>query len=521
MKYMDSVPDSAACNEAVKLTVKRGFGGLKGFVNGVMRTIARNMDQICYPDAEKEPVQYLSVKYSVPEWLVQRFTEQYGAEACERSLAAYLMPHPTSVQVDTDRSSVEAIIASLEQQGITVKRNEQVERALFLSGYEALDEIEEFENGLLYVQDTASMLAVELAAPKQGDHVIDVCAAPGGKATELGSRIGEGGMLLANDISNSRAKALLRNLEIQGVGRLLVTSEDPEKLVTLYPAFFDKILLDAPCSGEGMFRKESSMLRYYSENGPEHYVPIQKKLIEQAYQMLAEGGELLYSTCTFSVKENEEVIAGLLDAHPDMEVQEITPGYEGFAPGVSVNGRDLSRCVHIFPQRMEGEGHFVALLKKQGESRKRQPSRLLETTKKLPKEAEEFLAGVRMDWKNGSFALVKDQLYFLPEGVCAAKGLRYLRTGLSLGTVKKNRFEPSQALAAYLKKEEYVSCLTIPKGDDRVMRYLKGETLSFSEEECQGKKGWVLVCLDDFPLGWGKINNGTLKNKYYAGWRMV
>ena len=140
-----------------------------------------------------------------------------------------------------------------------MRRNEQVERALFLSGYEALDEIEEFENGLLYVQDTASMLAVELAAPKQGDHVIDVCAAPGGKAPELGSRIGEGGMLLANDISNSRAKALLRNLEIQGVGRLLVTSEDPEKLVTLYPAFFDKILLDAPCSGEGMFRKESSM----------------------------------------------------------------------------------------------------------------------------------------------------------------------------------------------------------------------------------------------------------------------
>ena len=375
--------------------------------------------------------------------------------------------------------------------------------------------------GLYYLQEPSAMTPASRLPIEPDDRVLDLCAAPGGKATELGSRIGEGGMLLANDISNSRAKALLRNLEIQGVGRLLVTSEDPEKLVTLYPAFFDKILLDAPCSGEGMFRKESSMLRYYSENGPEHYVPIQKKLIEQAYQMLAEGGELLYSTCTFSVKENEEVIAGLLDAHPDMEVQEITPGYEGFAPGVSVNGRDLSRCVHIFPQRMEGEGHFVSLFKKQGESRKRQPSRLLETTKKLPKEAEGFLAGVRMNWKNGSFALVKDQLYFLPEGVCAAKGLRYLRTGLSLGTVKKNRFEPSQALAAYLKKEEYVSCLTIPKGDDRVMRYLKGETLSFSEEDCQGKKGWVLVCLDDFPLGWGKINNGTLKNKYYAGWRMV
>ena len=214
--------------------------------------------------------------------------------------------------------------------------------------------------GLYYLQEPSAMTPASRLPIEPDDRVLDLCAAPGGKATELGSRIGEGGMLLANDISNSRAKALLRNLEIQGVGRLLVTSEDPEKLVTLYPAFFDKILLDAPCSGEGMFRKESSMLRYYSENGPEHYVPIQKKLIEQAYQMLAEGGELLYSTCTFSVKENEEVIAGLLDAHPDMEVQEITPGYEGFAPGVSVNGRDLSRCVHIFPQRMEGEGHFVA-----------------------------------------------------------------------------------------------------------------------------------------------------------------
>ena len=353
------------------------------------------------------------------------------------------------------------------------------------------------------------------------DRVLDLCAAPGGKATELGSRIGAGGMLLANDISNSRAKALLRNLEIQGVGRVLVTSEDPEKLVSAYPAFFDKILLDAPCSGEGMFRKESSMMRYYSENGPEHYVPIQKKLIEQAYQMLAAGGMLLYSTCTFSIRENEEVIAELLETHPDMEVQEVMPGYEGFAPGVSVNGRDLSGCVHIFPQRMKGEGHFLALLKKQGESRKRQPSCLLESVQKLPREAEEFLSNVQMDWENGSFVLVKDQLYFLPEGVCAVKGLRYLRTGLSLGTVKKNRFEPSQALAAYLSKETYASCLTIPKGDERVMRYLKGETLSFSLAEYQGKKGWVLVCLDDFSLGWGKINNGTLKNKYYAGWRMV
>lgn len=220
--------------------------------------------------------------------------------------------------------------------------------------------------GLYYLQEPSAMTPASRLPIEPDDRVLDLCAAPGGKATELGSRIGEGGMLLANDISNSRAKALLRNLEIQGVGRLLVTSEDPEKLVTLYPAFFDKILLDAPCSGEGMFRKESSMLRYYSENGPEHYVPIQKKLIEQAYQMLAEGGELLYSTCTFSVKENEEVIAGLLDAHPDMEVQEITPGYEGFAPGVSVNGPRSFPVRSYFPAADGGRRPFRGAPEKAG-----------------------------------------------------------------------------------------------------------------------------------------------------------
>lgn len=162
LKYMDSVPDSAACNEAVKLTVKRGFSGLKGFVNGVMRNIARNLDQIKLPDADKEPEKYLSVRYSVPEWIVARFIRQYGKEACEKSLEAFLQPHTTSVQVDTDRISMEEITASLQAQGITVTQNSEIKRALFLSGYEALDEIEKFENGLLYVQDTASMLAVEL-----------------------------------------------------------------------------------------------------------------------------------------------------------------------------------------------------------------------------------------------------------------------------------------------------------------------------------------------------------------------
>ena len=265
LKYMDSVPDSAACNEAVKLTVKRGFGGLKGFVNGVMRTIARNMDQIRYPDAEKEPVRYLSVKYSIPEWLVQRFTEQYGAEACERSLAAYLMPHPTSVQVDTDRSSVEEIIASLEQQGITVRRNEQVERALFLSGYEALDEIEEFENGLLYVQDTASMLAVELAAPKQGDHVIDVCAAPGGKSVYAARMIGEQGHVEARDLTEYKVEMIEENIDRCRLSNMTAKVWDARVFDEAAREKADVVIADLPCSGLGVIGTKTDIKYNASE----------------------------------------------------------------------------------------------------------------------------------------------------------------------------------------------------------------------------------------------------------------
>ena len=288
--FMDGVPDAAVCNEAVRIVKNHGLGGLSGFVNGVLRNISRNKDSITYKG--------LSEAYSMPQWIIDAWEEQFGGETTKQILEELLEEKKTCIRVNTGNISVEDLTKNLRAQGITVEPCEEIPYALYISGYDYLRGIPEFLAGDFYIQDFSSMMVAHSAGIQQGDHVIDVCAAPGGKATELGSRIGEGGMLLANDISNSRAKALLRNLEIQGVGRLLVTSEDPEKLVTLYPAFFDKILLDAPCSGEGMFRKESSMLRYYSENGPEHYVPIQKKLIEQAYQMLAEGGELLYSTCT-------------------------------------------------------------------------------------------------------------------------------------------------------------------------------------------------------------------------------
>ena len=364
LKYMDSVPDSAACNEAVKLTVKRGFGGLKGFVNGVMRTIARNMDQIRYPDAEKEPVRYLSVKYSIPEWLVQRFTEQYGAEACERSLAAYLMPHPTSVQVDTDRSSVEEIIASLEQQGITVRRNEQVERALFLSGYEALDEIEEFENGLLYVQDTASMLAVELAAPKQGDHVIDVCAAPGGKSVYAARMIGEQGHVEARDLTEYKVGLIEENIARMELENIHAVCRDATVPDEAWKEKADIVLADLPCSGLGVFGKKPDLKYRVKEEDLKELAGLQRKILENAQAMVKKGGTLLYSTCTIDPMQNEENVLWFLKKYPQFSLNSIR---EKLCPQLAESVEEEG-CIQLLPGIHCSDGFFIARLKKNGEN---------------------------------------------------------------------------------------------------------------------------------------------------------
>ena len=228
--------------------------------------------------------------------------------------------------------------------------------------------------GLYYLQEPSAMTPASRLEVQPYDKVLDLCAAPGGKATELVCRLQGKGFLLANDLSNSRAKALLKNLELTGAPNFYVTSEKPAKLVNNFPEFFDKILIDAPCSGEGMFHKEPKMAEYWLEKSPEYYAEIQKELIIQGAQMLKPGGKMLYSTCTFSKKENEETIAYLLEKCEDMEV--LAPlEYEGFSEGFSLEGkseeicRQLKKCVRIFPHKMAGEGHFLALIQKKEKNR--------------------------------------------------------------------------------------------------------------------------------------------------------
>ena len=374
--------------------------------------------------------------------------------------------------------------------------------------------------GLYYIQEASAMTPANRLDIKVGDMVLDMCAAPGGKATELGAKLTGEGMLLANDISNSRAKGLLKNLELFGLGNICVSSEDPAKLASIYSGYFDKILIDAPCSGEGMFRRDPKLIMAWQEKGPSYYSEVQKQLIVLGSQMLKAGGKLLYSTCTFSKQENEEVIEYLLDSCSDMELCQIED-YEGFTQGFE----GMDKCVRIFPHKMEGEGHFVALLTKTVEDSTSDDTTNDYKIKKvasdtLPEVAILFLQLINRDFEDGYFKIINDKLYFIPRDYEIKKSLRYLRTGLYVGEIKRNRFEPSQALAMNLRAEEFVSIIDLPADDIRIIKYLKGETIDVSDCALNKDKGWQLVCVDGYSLGFGKLQNGSLKNKYYSGWRM-
>lgn len=431
--------------------------------------------------------------------------------------------------------------------------------------------------GLYYVQEPSAMLPASVLPIDDGDRVLDLCAAPGGKSTQLAAKLNGTGFLLANDISSTRAKALLKNLELFGMQNIAVTSESHEKLCESFPEYFDKILVDAPCSGEGMFRREPSMVNSWLEKGPDYYAAVQADILEHAYRMLKPGGMLLYSTCTFSPCEDEGNVCRLLANHEDAELVpiEIT---EGMRHGLNDeilsrfniflkenHGNDaLSGCARIFPDDGLGEGHFAALVRKKNpasdlsgcgkkseevscKKRIETGQGFLSTNKQLlsryPKAADffdrvsdEFIAG-------GKIAEINDRLYLLPSGLKISDGIRYLRTGLLLGELVKTpagkkesarkgkkqnilsadeasaRFKPSQALAMALSKSLFSNTVDFSTWDSEVTKYLKGETLHCLSD-C-AEDGWCLITVDGFPLGFAVKSGDTLKNKYYPGWRLM
>lgn len=368
--------------------------------------------------------------------------------------------------------------------------------------------------GLYYLQEPSAMTPAFVLPVNEGEKVLDLCAAPGGKSTELGAKLNGTGLLVSNDISASRAKALLKNVEVFGIGNVLVTCEYPEKLAEKFAGFFDKILVDAPCSGEGMFRKDNKLVKSWVSQGPDFFAPIQKNILEQAAIMLKPGGYLLYSTCTFSKMEDEDNIQEFLDKHSEFSLEHIYD-YEGFTRAYG-----MEDAVRIFPHKMQGEGHFVALLHKDGEL----VSDVLcvnGKASKIPAEIKEFLDEFDVPMDVSTIEMHGETVYIMPKEVDNLKGLRVLRSGLLLGELKKNRFEPSQAFAMTIKPENYSTVLDFDADSPTVIKYLKGETIEVDEGRLRGTAKNVLITVCNHPLGWGKLSNGTVKNKYLPGWRWM
>lgn len=499
--------------------------------------------------------------------------------------------------------------------------------------------------GLYYLQEPSAMTPASRLSVTPGERVLDLCAAPGGKATALGAKLQSEGLLVANDINNARAKALLRNLELFGISNAFVTNEPPHILAEHYPEYFDKIMVDAPCSGEGMFRKNPAVVEAWQEKGPEYFSHLQRDIILYAADMLRPGGRMLYSTCTFSPLENESVITHLLRERPEMEVIPMED-YEGFAEGLTAFGGEQFHescrlCRRIFPHRMAGEGHFLALLykhapdensglsenvstsaslsvqpenvsapvslsdlsenvsapaglsvqpenvqtaagissgknaeKKSGKRKKEKKKKKQsagtdgsrnwwDTCPGLDREQRQALADffihVHMPLQQERIDIRGDKVYYVPAetlfsdsqlrsaafsageeraartrwtgaggrssggkrkqpGTMPTAKIHFLRNGLYMGDLKKKRFEPSQPFALALSKDAFDQCLNFAGGDERLQRYLRGESIPL-EGGNTASGGWYLVLADGCPLGFGKLAGHILKNKYPAGWR--
>jgi NOL1/NOP2/sun family putative RNA methylase len=437
-----------------------------------------------------------------------------------------------------------------------------------------------YHAGLYYIQEPSAMAPAELLQVEPGDRVLDLCAAPGGKSTQIAGKLMGQGLLVSNDNQAERVKALVKNLSIFGIRNAVVTNETPDKLVHPFANYFNKIVIDAPCSGEGMFRKDEAMISSWESHSIQKCSAMQKEILDTAAKLLAPGGRIVYSTCTFAPEENEATIARFLDNHPEFGLQStelgaiFEPGHpdwingERYATEELFSTRAIEAVEHtyrLWPHRIKGEGHFIAILQHMGhvsddaeahaarqleQMESDQPDALHERKTSLPvknkrssRKSGEGHSHDRQEKKNdislwfnfmesnlterfhGSWTLYGDRIYLSDPLLPDLTGVNVARPGWYVGTLKKNRFEPSQALALGLRLESAVRRIRFDLQDPDLLRYLKGETLQLAEDKLEKSsadvpsKGYCLIGVDGFPLGWGKWMDGMLKNEYPPGWR--
>ena len=434
--------------------------------------------------------------------------------------------------------------------------------------------------GVYYIQEPSAMAPVVYLDAKPGEKILDMCAAPGGKSTQIAAYMKGKGILVSNEINSARAKILSENVERMGIRNTMVTNEAPKKLSEIFDEYFDKILVDAPCSGEGMFRKNEEACTEWSLENVELCATRQDEILDCAADMLRPGGRLVYSTCTFAPAENEGSISRFLDRHSEFFLIEV-PLYEGMEHGVpewshfsgeefyksdtenknsvrnefscegeesvsqdidsgrkcgNIDSRHIERTIRLWPHKVKGEGHFLAVLQKSGEV----PSgyegfckyglekgmSLSELKNKVSDKAsiDDFAAFTKdvlkdniLESDNGGLIMFGGQLYMIPKDMPSTQSLKILRPGLHLGTMKKNRFEPSHALSLALRQDEVNNVCELTLDTNDAQAYINGQTLSFENKD--GKKGWFLITIDGYSLGWGKLAGNIMKNHYPKGLR--
>lgn len=447
----------------------------------------------------------------LPTAFLERMQNLLGDEYAS-FLACYDQPHHTGLRVNTLKISPQDFI-SLSPFNLSPV-------PWCASGFEIADANDETRPGkhphhaagLYYLQEPSAMAVAEITAPQPGERILDIAAAPGGKSTHLAALMHDRGLLWANEIRTKRIPPLVHNLTRCGARNLIVSNEPPERLADRLPGYFDAVVVDAPCSGEGMFRKEPDLRAEWDAAQIPVYAEHQRQIIRFAARLVRPGGRLIYSTCTFNREENEQIIENFLRDREDYQRDEL-PALPGLVPGLDDRSdRALNGAARLWPHLSPGEGHFLARLRRvDGDA----PHYESISNAPLPKQSLQFI----QNFFDGSqfaerFSLRGETVYAIPQDVPATTGLRINQIGFQVGMLKKDRFEPAHALALTLRADDFPRTFNMACDDARVAAYLRGETLS-----ANGADGWLLVCVDGFPLGWGKRVKGVIKNHLPPGLR--
>ncbi len=357
MKYMDSVPVSAACNEAVKLAVRKGFGSLRGFVNGVLRNVARNLDQIEYPT---EPLKRLSIQYSMPEWILNLWLKAYDSDIVEQMLQAFQRETPLTIRCNLRMGTPKQLKEHLEAEGVTVKVHPYLEYAFHISGFDYLGDLESFQNGEFSVQDISSMLVSELADPKEGDYVIDVCAAPGGKSLHMAEKLNGSGHVEARDLTEYKVSLIQENIERTGLSNVEAVQQDALIFDEASVGKADIVLADLPCSGLGVLAKKTDLKYKATKEGADSLAKLQREMLKNVQAYVKDEGKLVYSTCTINPAENMDNVHWFLNQYPEFELIDIHGSLcEELQKDVKENG-----CIQLLPGVHQSDGFFLACMKK-------------------------------------------------------------------------------------------------------------------------------------------------------------